>query len=495
MADSRGGGSLPYPSADVYDLSTQGGYLALASKLAPGSKTLLAVAEQAFRAGAQMAVVEWEYRDVDYQSEYSSHYARHFKEHSGLSARVHFFKDAPPQELDAEDIPLRFHDLNYLGYCVLRPLGRGVVGRTLISPPSDLRRWTTCAVADETNLFGAQLKVSAAPFMSQDVELGRCAHAVIWMATYCYWKLHEASRPLPAEIAGLVPTELGSNRPVPSTGLSARQVIETCRRLGLPAVNYSRQHVEDADLKALARRYLNSGFPVIVGGNRHTILLVGYRPTRSRFRNRRAITYIYQDDLAGPYRTSDQPLGGEWEQVIVPLVPEIHVPADEALTTAKTYLSFYLGSSPDQSDKRFSDRLANQDLEYEISAVRSNQFKASLVDRGFPIELAVEYERLPMPKWIWITEVVEPLARDQGDPCVLAEVLVDSTSLASPHILAWRIPSGLSIPLRDPEGTDHWLGKRKGADSTPSPGSSSVQTRPYEGMPMVYSASKWGMPL
>ena len=129
-------------------------------------------------AGARTAVVELNYIDVDYRSEWALVYSRFFRSYPSTSHRVHFFASLvkPEDVLDGELAG------RYLGYSVMRPFRSGRVGRTLLVAPEGMRG----ASVDETvDLFGQTLRVRGFPFAGADRETGRgSAATAAWMCHY-----------------------------------------------------------------------------------------------------------------------------------------------------------------------------------------------------------------------------------------------------------------------------------------------------------------------
>ncbi|MGH7748011.1 MAG: hypothetical protein ACREQ5_25115, partial [Candidatus Dormibacteria bacterium] len=295
--------------------------------------------------GARTAVVETRYIDVDYRSEYSSFYSQIFAPTPSTARRLHFFAS----RLEADVLWRLADDPGYLGYVVIRPSSLGPVGRTMLVPPPGMADAVRAKVTDQVNFFGKVLSVTGAPFVQQDSQLGRCAHAAAWMCHFTAVKRGDVGRLPMAEFSLSAEPALGYGRPLPSEGLTVQQLLELFRLFDLPAVFYEFNNlpdgarspwslpdpvaplpdVERTDLRfiPIACRYLNSGFPVIVVTYDHAFTLVGYE-RKPREGTVDWITFIRNDDQNGPYLTVDDitndrdPAGrpyGRWEGLIVPL--------------------------------------------------------------------------------------------------------------------------------------------------------------------------------
>lgn len=251
-------------------------------------------------------VVEHNYFDLDFRSEYSfAHAGRYGTTVPPHTKRLHFFSQSITREdLFSDNTPAL--NQHYLGYMVLRPFGRGTVGRTLLKPPTEVHgvtcesfaRRVRTTVAEEVDLFGRSLVAVGVPFMEQDAHLLRCAHVVSWESHYT------------AVLRGFVPRRPSAaffvagrrhhdgSRTYPSSGLTSLAISEVFEKFDLPPESadlyrlksrqpyslYHRKSVESqssdaawrANIGAHICRYLNSGLPVVVTVPRHAVLVCGY---------------------------------------------------------------------------------------------------------------------------------------------------------------------------------------------------------------------------
>lgn len=399
---------------------------------------------QAFNLGAQSAVLEYRYLDPDYRNEHSRFYSTTFRRYPSVAHRLHFFGEPVPPELMSTDAPARFGDLDYLGYTVLRPVAAAPVGRTMLRPHQDVERFITCLTEDKLHLLGEALSVRAAPFVAQDGQLSICAHADLWMVAHYHHLRFGAPRLLPGDIADAVPQDIG--RGTPSSGLSLYQISVAASRLGLPALVYGlRPPPENETLFRLACRYLNSGLPVIVGGNEHAFVLVGYERVRPGEPDER-ITFFRHDDETGPYiavenfRFDDY---APWEYLVVPLPAKVYVAGDAAEVVGEAHLRQALEDHPSEGGSMLLAGMSDPKRPYSFRAtvLLSNEFKAGLDERGVPPVLAAVYRRMQMSRWVWVIELVDRVRRNQSEPYVLAEVVLDATDhVRDRRVLAYRVP-------------------------------------------------------
>lgn len=303
--------------------------------------------EVARTGGASSAVIETRYLDEDYRSEYSAFFSKTFAEIPDTTHRIHFFeRDLAPDQL--WDLP---GDHGYLGFVVVRPSELGRVGRTMLRPPPDLEDQIRTSVVSTVSFFGQRLTVSGVPFAQQDAQFGRCAHVAAWICHYSAALRGDTQRRLMADFTLLADASVLEGRPLPSQGLTGLQLSNLLRDFGLPPLFYRMgdlptpdpnqpppEHQEgqhpglwDTRIVAIACRYLNSGYPVLIGTSDHAFALIGYG-RRPRDGDRDWIPFVRHDDQRGPYLVVDDVLAdtdpatgnhyGPWSMLIAP-VPDM----------------------------------------------------------------------------------------------------------------------------------------------------------------------------
>lgn len=433
---------------EFFDLEARGDFLRLASLyegIEPG--LFHALIGRARDAGARTVIAEHRYVDADYRSEHSAFYSTTYRRYPSIAHRLHFFADDRTELDHPSDRPSQFPSDTYLGYSVMRPVPAAPVGRTLIAPPNELEPHVSCRATDKVNLFGSELEVSAAPYMSQDAQLGVCVHVTAWVIAYYHHQVLGGQRRLPSEISGAVPLHTSRRVPVPSEGLTIAQLAAILDAIDLPPIVYSASALadDDEDLFTICCRYLNSGLPVIVAGGNHAWVLVGYRRIATSAGVR--IEFIRQNDQAAPYELvsdpqADQPRYRPWDYLVVPLPRKLYVSGERAERAALAKLRDTLGQSGHADDRTNLDKLDRGLLKVRSTALLSNDFKAETAtpDRPMSPTLAAAYQWMPMPRWIWAVELVEAAGLDSGRPCVVGEVLIDATDhTADLRPVAWRI--------------------------------------------------------
>lgn len=419
-----------------------------------GGPGFAAVADVARRNRCRTVVVENRYVDADYRSDFSSFWSKRFDSLAPFARRVHFFRaDLRPDLLHR--LPKRH---GYLGYSVLRPGPHpdGHIGRTVLAPPPRLRGATLALIDDEVSLFGNLLKVRGAPFVEQDGEFLRCAHAAIWGCHYTAVKRGLVGRQLTADLVDLAPRLLSADRALPSRGLKLEEIQAIFAATGQPALRYRIDQLPevpgveipspkfDSNGQLLAAglwntrlfsvicRYLNSGFPVLVTNASHGFNLVGW------FRQEGRIRFVACDDQRGPYEVIDSPftdVRAPWLSIMVPLPPKVFMSGETAeIWGRQQFRALGLQTGAPQSWKELADKLTATPKEVSLRTFlrEGRAFKAGLVTQK-RADAAVEALRLArLPHYVWVVEAHDRQRRDAGEPSVIAEVLFDPHSSDHP---------------------------------------------------------------
>jgi hypothetical protein len=438
--------------------------------------------EVAQEGGASSVVVETRYIDVDYRSEFSAHYSRSFRTPPATARRLHFFR-APLRPEQLWDLPA---DAGYLGYMVLRPVPLGPVGRTMLKPPPGIEPAVRTMVSEVATVFGQRFPITAVPFMQQDAQLDRCAHAAAWVCHYTAFRRQDVSRRSMGAFSLSADASLGWGRPIPSDGLTVLQLLELLRLFDLPCQFYDIANLPsvapgpgtppdptprpgdpaglwDTRIISICCRYLNSGVPVLVGNEEHAWVLCGYQRD-ARAAGHDWIRFVRHDDQRGPYLWVEDVLndtaGGyaysPWRWLIVPLpdklwlVPE---PAEGMAAALLLSLAARVASViPGSAAQTLVDKASRDELRWRTYARPSNDFKAELVGRVDPIVLR-EYRMARLSRFVWVAEAIDRTARMAGsEEVVLGEAVFDGTSSGlRPQPLALRVPG--VIFLFAPDGS------------------------------------------
>ena len=275
------------------------------------------------------------------------------------------------------------------------------------------------------------------PFLSQDAEYLRCAHATLWMVLRHAHLAHGLPRHLTAEVHDATLGGVIVGRQVPSEGLSVQQMLSGATRLGLspgllqlPATREEDDEAGSLSLLGVLCRYVNSQLPPIVISLVHAWVVVAYRRDPGG-----GVTLWRHDDARGPYLEVADPwdepeeVHAPWRTAITPLLPAVYVTAERAEAAGRLWFTGYLGHA--EPDEPLARAAAADELTYRTYVIRSDDYVEGLAGRGVDPGLADLYRLGSMPEYVWVVEAVDRAARREGRPDVMGEALVDST--ASTH--------------------------------------------------------------
>jgi hypothetical protein len=396
---------------------------------------------------ATVALVERDYVDADYRDEFANFYAQTFRPLPDRCERLHFF-DGPRTR--------------YLGDTVLRPIHERHVCRTMIDPPSSMRDAVSCKARATASPYGYRFAVDGFPFISQDFQYGRCAHAAIWMIALYHHLTSGTPRYFMSDIVTAARAHQDIWRTTPSQGLSFRQITAILHDLNQPAISYALDRLPTGESAAsIAQRYLNSRLPVLLLTPEHATVLIGYGRDENG-----ALYFVRHDDAKGPYlpvgdlRADDL---GAWEALLVPVPGRIYLAGESADVHARLVL--YQALKQREETAELAAGLQNGKLRCRTYVTRIAEYKRSLRNRGLSEDVVAWHAGISASHWVWVTELQDTDAAAEGRECVLGEIVTDATSDSQrPNQLFGNVPGWLM----------RWPGL--GASTTSLP---CAQTAPY----------------
>lgn len=393
--------------------------------------------------GGTHVLIEAPYIDFDYRSEYSHLYARIFNPPPNKCERLLFFADD-----------------RFLGFSVMRPSHKPV-GRTAFVPPPKAQSLACCLAPHHVRPGGEHLNVEAYPFMSQDGQYGRCAHAAIWSVARYHHHRHGTGRHSIAGVVDAAGTREAVDRTSASGGLYLHQVAAAFHGLGLPTMIYDPKKdcgrtveglengVDGApnagegqvqvgkddgrarriadDIERVVCRYLDSGFPVVLNTDSHLTVLIGYGYQDNK------VVFLRADDNYGPYEIVPQWRGcadrlGEWEMLLIPLPARIHVPGESAEIFAYKHMKKESGATKETLP--FRQLLHDGELRMRTYAVEATEYKVALAGRepSLSDEVVEHHRSIPASAWIWVTEFQRKSKDFTLSAEVVGEIAMDATS-------------------------------------------------------------------
>ena len=392
------------------------------------SQQLREIVGLALQHGATAAFIEAPYVDFDYRAEFANLYARSFVPPPDRCERLLFF---------AAD--------QFLGFSVMRPTHK-TVGRTAIAPPPDTEPFVCCLARQDVRPYGERYSVAAFPFISQDGQYGRCAHAAIWAIARYHHLVYRTPKHSIAAVVEAAGTRESVDRTTSSEGLYLHEVAEALRGLGLPAKPYDPNKLPPNEtIETVACRYLNSGFPIAVNTPGHLTVLVGYGQENGK------VFFLRSDDNRGPYERVDAPNSPQdrlkrWDMMLVPFPARIHVPGEAAeIAAGRAFLQL---AGVDEETVVWQERHLAGELRLRTYAIESARYKASLAERGLGSNVVVHHCTTPASAWVWVTEFQE--RHPSVTRPVIGEVVIDATSHpARPRLLMANLPGRCYALLPD----------------------------------------------
>jgi len=443
--------------------------------------------------GCTDVIVEDRYIDKEYLDEFSRYYSTVFKNYEKCCVRLHFFKDNIRKNVfgfDDDNVKLFFDRSfteqlqdQYLGFCVIRPLERNRVSRTVIKPYiENVNEEFILSQSEATvNLNGTNLKAHGMPFLQQDAQSGVCANAsLVMLSQYMHEKYKYQTCTAP-EATIMANDYFGFQRAFPNKGLRIEQIVGVLIKLGYSPVVYSAGKTDPAErekLKKIVYYYLESELPVIliinIGGIiLHSCLIIGhdYKVTSKTVishprRTSDFIQHFYlQDDQLGPYlkmpiRSSDVKTSGylsnnnnqslfnqfystpySFENVVAAIVPihkKIYLMGEEVETHVEALLRLQsptLRTMMSYMDKDDADSLAkainNNEISIRTYFIKSNEYKNRManIENASP-SLKRIYLNAELPNYIWITEISTfsfVSSAKSEDHMVFGEIICDAT--------------------------------------------------------------------
>lgn len=257
---------------------------------------------------ARTVVIEPNYFDRDYLSEFAAFYATSSTGYPNICQRAHYFSANIGRALFAKaaggDPRAQQHlTESYLGHIVIRPIPSAPIGRTVLRVYPDevgiaegTPRIMQPAREYEAHVAGLRLRVSGLAWQQQDSAVGSCSTVALWSILHSSAFDDHHAIPTTASITSLAHAIAPSGkRAFPDSGLQLAQVLEVIKGHSLAPVmiagdeegsEFSRQR-----FCTLVASFVRSGYPVLVSGwldvpdaerEPHTVCIVGFRSPTSR---------------------------------------------------------------------------------------------------------------------------------------------------------------------------------------------------------------------
>jgi hypothetical protein len=419
---------------------------------------------------ANFYIKESGYISVDYLTDYSFYYSKNFIDYGNKCVRLHFFNfhnknksefdksfwNAIIHHNDVSSSYATFFDECYLGFIVIRPIPKFIIGYTILrhynfkldSVSFDKSRsyWGTKDYS--VHVFGVTVKINSLAFISQDSNVAACATIAIWSMLQLAVENYYINLKSPYEItkdAGL--TVHDGNRIFPNNGLSPVSICNAITKSNLATeIRLLGENPNpNSRIKTLVHAYSKIGLPIILGlkirfnnkfGKHATAIaghsIVEFEPAKksftSIFRTSRQdkafvlraqqINKLYMhDDQWGPFSRlkligkkhvstswnehTAETKKGEVYMLIIPVFQKIRIPVEDIELYSlglNQFLNLELGDA------------MKGNFNWDIQLYFSNDFKnevrlSGLLTDQNPVDLVLLKNLLmePMPKYIWVS--------------------------------------------------------------------------------------------
>lgn len=388
--------------------------------------------------------IEYPYVEEYYRDSYYSFYSRKHKEYNRNCFRISFFKPSVTED-NYFDVDMLN---NYLGYIVLRPTPKRIIGYTFLSPRIYRKNdYSICLCKRTISVMGRLLETSAFPFCGQDGEMNQCAeNAIMILFDYFSRRYNRYSRVLPSQIADQASNNL-SNRNQPSIGLDMDTVANILEFMGMATRRYekgdsnSSDHIFNKDeFERLLQIYIESGLPIYASTASHAFLIVG----RENKLFGKGAQIVSMNDSESPYSMSVKI--GDIEEFIVPIAENILLNAEQ-LNPSETLRALH-DFFPDQNLL-----IDGQKYYHRIFLTTSRSYKSYLAESALSKESKLLAICTAMPRYIWVCESYKEQDLKENissNPIDLITVL-DATDYAygCNHLLMVKTNDKLIIPTTD----------------------------------------------
>lgn len=383
-------------------------------------------------------ILEKDYIDKDYRDTFYNFYSKKFAQYPSSTIRLHFFKVIIPEN---KIFNLDIYNTHYLGFSVIRPSRINSIGRTVINPKAHSKiSGHMCKTEYKVHVLGSELKVEGFPYISQDTDVTRCAHAACWMVFRYFSERYSRYREvLPYEISQLT-EDYSYGRLVPSKGLTVFQITEIFSRFGFYPVIYFRKALPDPNqFESLLYYYVESGLPVVAGSEKleHAITVFGHvldyhKPTVKGDSSDFITGFIVNDDNHLPYqrlmKKSESKMGyssrhslEDIDCFVVPLYEKIYLTAEYVDKLSQAILNH-----PQLGVKALSKLIKPKKILRRIYLTSSKSYKLQRRKSDIPSNLNLIYSEMAMPKFIWVCEISERDYYVQNK--IIGEIIFDATA-------------------------------------------------------------------
>jgi hypothetical protein len=417
------------------------------------------------KSNCQTIIVEKDYTDRDYKSEFSAFYSKRFLVPSARCDRLHFFSKpmvAYGSIVTAKQIE-DFSDEDYLGFCVVRPTEFNRLGRSILKYPNppvlDPSKIidVSCKVKFTVHLLGRRFEVDGFPFMQQDTQVGACAHTALWMVARYMNLAGNCGEFSPQQINNLGKSRQPRGRNFPAEdGLFTTQMLDALHAMNLFPIEYQKADFEKREgarlenkadrIGSIIYHYIESGFPVIIGLKTHVVVAIGHTLDTTKIAHntiQRVPSFIIHDDLLGPYlefplSPSVSAYNPELIDSLIAILPSsVHLRGEQAEKAAHTFINLFLTKNEDalvkQCKAEAKDAITfTADYRLRTYLMKTSEFLDNISDGlkegTIPNEIGDLLLFYHFPRYVWVSEIFS--YSENGEQKCIGKIILDSTAAA-----------------------------------------------------------------
>ena len=433
--------------------------------------------------GVKTIVVEQDYIDMGFLEDYTGYYVRCFADYRSKCTRLHFFNFNFTGRQFSNCLLGKGHKLkalmkqtgSYLGFIVIKPLPRTIIGRTCLQAYKEENRRYFVTRDYKVNLYGIELVVEKTlAFQEQDHAVSACATSALWSTFQSTSRIFDHRIPSPVEITKEAlqrfPT---AERGLPNSGLTDMQIANGIRSVGLDPVPFSIDHSRKEETIAIIQdityAYLKCNIPILLGfefkelpqSPCHAVAVTGFNLDLSKpliprgdtsflLRSSRIDKIFVHDDGVGPFarmdldptdesrttegnhhKFSDAYLSSEWPDkddetkklyaspicMLVSVYHKIRIPYISALDSVISF-DAWIDELAKKEFKLFSEKLEWDVYLTTVNRLKSEIEQSQLISGAYKKSFLLE----PMPRFIW-----RATAYEKNQPVL--DLLFDATDI------------------------------------------------------------------
>lgn len=242
-------------------------------------------------------LIENEYTEAIWKEIFSIHYAHTSYCNNNKVMRIHFFNKTLNLNNEINNDILT---QSYLGYITLRPVPDFNLMLSFVVPNWNILKYKedsyimTCEKI--VHIFSYKIHIRTFSFYSQDSVVTTCAQAdIIMFSTYTNIKYNHKM----IKVSDI--QEYMKYSPLPSKGLTAKEMLEIFRSNGSPVDYHLKKKIKDKrkytkhkekgipyneslnHITNIVDSYIESGLPVIAYKSKHVVLIIGHTKNRRHY--------------------------------------------------------------------------------------------------------------------------------------------------------------------------------------------------------------------